>query len=334
MNNKINKNLKIPASKIIDKLNEYTYKVGIFRAGLELDIWKKVEKGEDTAEQMSVKEGWDPLGTRMLLDDLCSLKLLKKRNNRYRLVKEAECYLIPGKPTYEGKFLLNDCNWEGNGHLAEAIRTGKRPIYHNATTNEMVDDWLGVYIPNLLDEEAYLKISTEFWKTLGIQAHEGMRVLDVACGPAPRSLILARQNTGVQITLLDWERILNTALGFACTLGVEKQVTTTTGDLWSTDFGSNQFDLVFLGNITHFFSPEDNIRLFIKAYDALVEGGVIAISAIRREYPKPTGPGLWFYAVSKGGAVYDFEEYRNMLERAGFAKVQDVAKQPIKAIKQ
>jgi len=324
---------KIPESKIIDKLNEYTYKVGIFRAGLELDIWKKVEKGEDTAEQMSAKEGWDPLGTRMLLDDLCSLKLLKKRNNRYRLVKEAEYYLIPGKPTFEGKFLLNDCNWEGNGHLAEAIRTGKRPIYHDATTNEMVDDWLGVYVPNLLDEAAYLKMSTEFWKTLGVQAHEGMRVLDVACGPAPRSLILARQNTGVQITLLDWERILNTALGFANTLGVEKQVATITGDLWSTDFGSNQFDLVFLGNITHFFSSEDNSRLFQKVYGALVPGGVIAISAIRREYPHPMGPGLWFYAVSKGGAAYDFDEYTSMLKRSGFADIKDVAKQPITAVK-
>lgn len=332
MNNEIKKT-KVPESKIIDKLNEYTYKVGIFRAGLELGIWDKMAKGEDTAAQIAAKEGWDPLGTRMLLDDLCSLKLLKKRNNRYHLVKEAEYYLIPGKPTYEGLFLLNDCNWEGNGHLAEAIRTGKRPIYHNATTNEMVDDWLGVYVPNLIDEETYLKMSSGLWKTLSIQAHEGMKVLDVACGPAPRSLVLAQQHPGVQVTLLDWERILKTALDFACTLEVEKHVTAMAGDLWSTDFGSNQFDLVFLGNITHFFSPEENIRLFQKVYAALVPGGVIAISAIRREYPHPTGPGLWFYAVSKGGAAYDFDEYRDMLERAGFTDIKDVAEGPIRAAK-
>ena len=332
MKNEIKKP-KYPDSKIIDRLNIYTYKVSIFRAGLELNIWDKVAKGEDTAEKIAEKENWDPLGTRMLLDDLCSLKLLKKQNNRFRLVKEAECYLIPGKPTYEGKFLLNDCNWEGNGQLAEAIRTGKRPIYHNATTDEMVDDWLGVYVPNLTDEETYLKKSNELWETLGIQAHEGMRVLDVACGPAPRTLVLAQQNPGVQVTLLDWERILNTTLKFAYTLGVEKQVTAKTGNIWSTNFGSNQFDLVFFGNITHFFSPKENIRLFKKACGTLAHGGVIAISAIRREYPNPSGPELWFYAVSKGGAVYDFEEYRNMLERAGLTNVQDVAKGPIRAAK-
>jgi SAM-dependent methyltransferase len=160
-----------------------------------------------------------------------------------------------------------------------------------------------------------------------------MRVLDVACGPAPQTLALALQHSGVQVTLLDWERILITALNFACKLGVEKQVTIKKGDLWITDFGQNQFDLAFLGNITHFFSPEENIRLFEKTYEALNPAGVIAIDAIRHEYPLPSGPELWYYALSKGGAAYDFEQYRNMLERAGFTSVQDVAKQPIRAIK-
>jgi SAM-dependent methyltransferase len=324
---------EIPESKIIDKLNEYTYKVGIFQASLELNIWAKVNEGLDTAKQLAAKLGWDFLGTRMLLDDLCSIGLLKKRNDRYGLVKEAEYYLIPGKSTYEGKYLLNDCYWEGNGHLADAIRSGKRPISHNAISKEMVDDWLGVYVPNLLDEEAYEKMSTELWKIFGIQANEGLRVLDVACGPAPRTLMLIRQHPGVQVTLLDWERILDTALDFAHKLEVEKQVTTLSGDLWSTDFGSNQFDLVFLGNITHFFSPEENTRLFQKINCALVAGGAIAISAIRREFPHPTGPGLWFYAVSKGGAAYDFKEYEAMLAHAAFKEIQDVGKGPIKAIK-
>ena len=74
-------------------------------------------------------------------------------------------------------------------------------------------------------------------------------------------------------------------------------------------------------------------RLFKKVYGALVPGGVIAISAIRREYPHPMGPGLWFYAVSKGGAAYDFDEYTSMLKRSGFADIKDVAKQPITAVK-
>jgi len=333
MSNRIERFPKFPEPKIIDKLDEYIYKTGIFRAGLELNIWDKVAKGWDTAEKIAANEKWDPLGTRMLLDDLCSLKLLIKHNNRYHLVKEAECYLLSDKPTYEGKFLINEFHWEGDGLLAETIRTGKRPIHYNATKDEMIDVWIEMYVSSLTDADNYLKMSKQLWKKLAVQPHSGMQVLDVACGPAPRTLALARLHSGVQVTLLDWERILKTALNFACKLGVEKQVTIKKGDLWATDFGSNQFDLVFLGNITHFFSPEENIRLFQKAYDALIPTGVIAINAIRHEYPLPLDPELRYYALSKGGAAYDFEEYRDMLEKAGFTDIKDVAKQPIRAVK-
>ena len=324
---------KIPESKIIDDIDINIYKTGIFRAALELEIWDKLAKGLDTAEIIAAKEGWDLPGTQMLLDDLCTLKLLKKHNHQYRPSREAEYYLIPEKPTYMGKSLLKEFLWEGEGLLAETIRSGKRPVQYNATKKEMVDIWLGTYVPNVTDVDAVLDMSNELWKTLGIQPHEGMRILDIACGPAPVSLALAKQNAGVQVTLLDWERILETSLHFAGNLEVDRQVTTLAGDLWTIDFGKNQFDLVFLGFITHFFSPEENVRLFKKACDSLVSGGVIAIRAVRHEYPRPSAPELWFYAVSKSGAAYDFAQYRDMLERAGFTSVEDVAKQPIKAIK-
>jgi hypothetical protein len=35
----------------------------------------------------------------------------------------------------------------------------------------------------------------------------------------------------------------------------------------------------------------------------------------------------------RGGAVYDFVEYQDMLRQAGFTDIQDVSDQPIKATK-
>jgi len=333
MDTEINQHQELPKAEVIDKLNECTYQVDIFRAALELELWAKVAAGEDTAEQMAAKEGWDPLGTRMLLDDICSLKLLSKQDNHYHLVPEAEYYLLPDKPTYHGKFLLSEFNWEGNGQLAEAIRTGKHPIHYSATTDEVIDLWIGVYARSWAVPELYLEKTNALWQALSIQAHDGLQVLDVACGPAPKSLALARHHPGVRVTLLDWERVLQTARKVAAELGVEKQVTTIAGDLWSVDYGSNQFDAVYLGNITHFFSPDENIRLFRKAYDALVSGGAVVVNSVRHENPDPSTPELWFYAVSTGGAAYDFLEYKGMLERAGYRDIEDINKQPIKATK-
>jgi 2-polyprenyl-3-methyl-5-hydroxy-6-metoxy-1,4-benzoquinol methylase len=323
----------MPAPEILDQLDAHIYQVAIFRAALELQVWAKVAAGENTVDRIAASQHWDLLGTRMLLDDLCALKLLAKEGKRYRLLPEAECYLLPDKPTYMGRYLLSDFGWEGNGQLAESIRTGKRPVGYNATTIELADTWISVYSRSWVAPETYLGRCDAMWQQLGIQGRDGLRVLDVACGPAPRSLALARAHLGTHVTLLDWEQILAIAIKVATDLGVMTQVTLLQGDLWTVPYGSNLYDVIYLGNITHFFSPEQNTRLFRKAHEALSPSGMLVVNAVRRECPDPMGPALWFYAISKGGAPYEFQEYRDMLESAGYSDIEDLNTQAIKATK-
>lgn len=332
MNPQMDESPAVPAAEVLDQINVYIYRVGIFRAALELQVWAKVAAGEDTAETITSGHHWDPMATRVLLDDLCAMKLLTQEGNRYRLVPEAEQYLVPDKPTYMGRYLLSDFAWEGNGQLAEAIRTGRRPIGFRATTTEVIDTWIGMYAGNLAVPETYLGKSDKMWQELGIEPRAGLEILDVACGPAPRSFALARAHPGVRVTLLDWEQILTIAAKVAADLGVQSQVTLLPGDLWTVPYPSEQYDVIYLGNITHFFSPEQNIRLFRRTGDALVEGGTLVVDAVRRENPDPLAPGLWYFAISEGGATYDFHEYEDMLERAGYSDIVEV-RQPIKATK-
>jgi 2-polyprenyl-3-methyl-5-hydroxy-6-metoxy-1,4-benzoquinol methylase len=253
------------------------------------------------------------------------------------LVPEAEHYLLPDRPTYMGKFLLSDFCWEGNGQLAEAIRMGDHPIGYSATAAEAIDIWIGMYSRNWADPATYLKKCDAMWHALGIYGHDGLRILDLACGPAPKSLALALVNPRVRVTLVDWERILEVARGVARGLGVDSQVTSLSGDLASVAYGRNRYDVAFLGDVTHFLSREQNIRIFRKAYDALVNGGTLVVNAVRGEYLDPTEHGLWFYAVS-AGAAYNLQEYKDMLERARFTdivdtNIADVDVHPIRATK-
>ena len=119
---------EIPQIAIIGEIEYSLFQIGAFRAALELELWKKVESGEDMGEKIVAREGWNPAGVRLLLDAICALKLLTKAGDRYTLVPEADFYLIPGKPTYKGNLLLYEYHWEGDGQLAEIIRSGKRPV--------------------------------------------------------------------------------------------------------------------------------------------------------------------------------------------------------------
>ena len=333
MDTEMNRSAAVPAPEILWQLNAHMYQVGIFRAALELEVWAKLAAGEGSADRLSAAEHWDPHGTRMLLDDLCTLKLLAKEGDQYRLVPQAEHYLLPDKPTYMGRFLLETFRWEGHGQLAEAIRTGKRPIGYSATATEAIDIWIGDYSENWASPERYLEQCGTMWHDLGIQARDGLQILDLACGPAPRSLALALADPRVRVTLLDWERILQVARKVAANLGVDDQVTSLSGDLASVAYGRNKYDVAYLGDVTHFFSPEQNINVFRKTYDALTDGGILVVNAYRREYPDPANPALRFYAISMGGDVYNFQEYRDMLQRAGYTDIVDVSTRPIKATK-
>ncbi|MBW7884087.1 MAG: hypothetical protein H3C34_15885 [Caldilineaceae bacterium] len=79
-------------------------KLAAIRAGLELSIWEKIAQGYCTAEAIAAREGWEADGVRRLLNVLVSIGLLTGEADCYRLVAEADWYLVPGNPPIWGDF--------------------------------------------------------------------------------------------------------------------------------------------------------------------------------------------------------------------------------------
>ncbi len=82
--------------------------------------------------------------------------------------------------------------------------------------------------------------------------------------------------------------MVETAKRVANVLGVDEQLNTIASDLWSADYGANAYDVVWLGNITHFFSIKDMLRLFRKSYDALKKNGIIVVNSMVRRDREPS----------------------------------------------
>lgn len=325
---------KIPQPVIINQVIDQAYRLGAVRAALELQLWDKIAASGETPAGLAAAEGWDPPGVKVLMDALCGMGLLRNEAGRYFLVPEAECYLLTDQPAYQGGVIKNELGWEGYGQLAESIRTGKRPVHYDATQGNMVGLWVSAYSGSWAYPERFLAVSDRLWQSLGISAREGLRVLDLACGSAPRSLALARQHPQVQLTWLDWEAVLQIAQRLADRLCLGDQISLLGGDLWTMELGCTAFDVAYLGNVTHFFSPEENTRLFRRVQAALVAGGTIVVnSAVRREGEGAGLDALWLYAATVRGAAHDFAAYRGMLEEAGFVNVVEVDRGPVKAEK-
>jgi hypothetical protein len=86
-------------------------KLPILRAAIELGVWAKIASGCRTANEIASTTGADLGGIRCLLDALVIMKLLEKNASAYCLPDWTEHYLLPGKQTYLGDFILEWLAW-------------------------------------------------------------------------------------------------------------------------------------------------------------------------------------------------------------------------------
>ncbi len=313
-------------------------KLPILRAGIELQVWEKIAAGLRTSDEIAQDLGADARGVRLLVDALTVMKLMQKEAELYNLPDWAEYYLLPGKPTYLGDFVLEWLAWEGHGQLAESIRSGKHPIIHDITLAESVDHFIPFYAARALLPHHYIKRYDDYWKALQIEPRDGLNVLDLACGVGIASYALAMQHPGIQVTLQDWPAMLDLAKGAARKLGVEQQITSLPGDMLTVDFGQDRFEIARLGYVTYFFGKDDLKKLFTRVYSALVSVGILVIEAPlsdegHSENEEAVLDGPWLYAISENGEVYSFCDYKYLLEQAGFSVVSQVREDLIKAEK-
>ena len=314
-------------------------KLPILRAGVELQVWANIANGHRTAEAIASAMGAEPGGVRRLLDALTVMRLLEKEAHHYYVPAWAEYYLLPGKPTYLGDFVLDWLAWEGHGQLAEAIRTGKRPIGADCTRAESVGHFIPYYTIRALAPRRFLKRYDGYWQALHVEPRQGLQVLDLACGAGIATLALAIQHAGIHVVLQDWPAMLDLALHAARTLGVDQLVTTLPGDMFSVDYGQERFDIARLGFVTYFFAAEDLAKLFRKVHACLSAGGMVVVEAPlcdegHCELEEEVLDGPWLYAVSSRGDIYSFSDYKGLLEQAGFCSVIQVRGDLVKATRQ
>lgn len=312
-----------------DPITKAGTKTAMIHAGLELQVWAKIAAGYRTAHDLARHEGWDPTGTRALLDALFAIGLLEKDEAGYLLPPIAEQTLLPGSSAYEGGALLLEWVTLGHSQLAQAIRTGKRPVISDLTSEGEAVSWAsfsathGFRAPDLIVPQWFWSLVDSFWDATGIRARDGLRVLDVGSGPGVVSMALARQNPGVQVTLLDRQPGLDLARAVAEKLGLSQQLTMLAGDMRALDYGRNQFDVVLFSYCLMFFSPNDHINLLRKAHAALVSGGTLVLSQYiadnaRRKRKGALRNALWIYASTAQGDAYTTSECLDFVEQAGF----------------
>ena len=301
----------------------------IIEAAVANRVFDELDKGPATVEQLSQKTGTSVRGLTALLDALVALELATKepRNGRYGLTPESSSFLVTTKPSFQGGIFKHISRhlvpaWL---KLGEIVRTG-RPMRH-VNDGESGAEFFEQFVEDIFPMSygatkvlaGHLKLDA---------ATNPVRVLDIASGSGVWGIGLAQANKMVEVTAVDWERVLGVTHRVAAKYGVAEQFKYIAGDICRVDLGRG-YTIATLGHILHSEGAEHSKLLIKRVFDALAPGGTIAIAEFVANDDR-TGPtNAMLFAVNMlvntdEGNTFTFKEMSAWLRDAGFEEIRQL----------
>jgi predicted O-methyltransferase YrrM len=159
------------------------------------------------------------------------------------------------------------------------------------------------------------------------------RLLDLGGGPGIYALEFARRYPALQATVFDLEDTVRVARENIRRAGLQDRVSVVAGDAFADDLGG-PYDLIFVSNLVHIYSAQENLRLVGRCAAALAPGGRLCIKDFILDADGTSPPGGALFAVNmlvstEGGDCYPLDQVKGWLEAAGlvFESITDLTPQ-------
>lgn len=295
----------------------------LLRTGVQLGVFDALAAGPLDADGVAAAVGADPRGTRLLLNALAALRLVRSSAGRYELDAGARDLLVRDSDSYYGGMVdvvASDYEWDALRDLAGAVRRGGSVTEVDAET------------PNYAYWETFAKsvgpvtVPTAAMLADMLAAGElpdrPLRILDLAAGHGIYGFTLAERFPGSTVTCVDWDNVLAITAAHAERRGLTDRVRTLPGDMFTADL-EGPYDIVLVTNVVHHFSEERGTELLARAAGALAPGGrvgVVGFVAGDTEPERDPEPHLFSILMlvwTQAGEVHTDAAYGRMTAGAG-----------------
>jgi ubiquinone/menaquinone biosynthesis C-methylase UbiE len=291
-----------------------------------LDIFSIIGTDNKSASEISVLLNTDKRATQRLLDALCSLNLLNKKDDKYTNSKNSLRFLVKSKPEYMSLMNYSSMAWDSWSMLTQAVKLGKSPSSKS--------------IPELNPKQTEAFIDSVHWRSAllandivkMINLKDVNKVLDLGGGVGDYAIEFVNAKPEIEATIFTYENCAPFAtdyLNYIKNREVAQKITVTTGDILRDDFGKG-YDLVFLSFVLQNFNIWDNIKLAKKVFESLNPGGRIVIQdlLIEDERTSPEFNALYSLELlvnTDGGDTYTNSDIWLILKEAWFSKIDSVS---------
>jgi len=289
---------------------------------VRLGIFECIGTNSRTAEEISSSLSLDCEVLKMLMRVFECAGYIESELEHYRLNEISIKSLYPESMMNLSSWVkLNHIQWDAITHLEEVVQSGKGIDLHNRFGSDK--DWK-VY------QEAMLETArpASEWVASKVNIKPGAEhMLDIGGSHGFYSAAICRLNPPLQAEVLELAEAVEHASELAEKGGYHDLLTYRKGNALEIDFEPEYYDAVFLGNILHHFTAEQNEMLFAKIKKSLKDEGTIAIWDIKTPeiYASPDliGDGFaLFFRITSSTKCYSQEEYTSWLAENEFGDIK------------
>jgi SAM-dependent methyltransferase len=289
----------------------------ILLTAIELRVFSLIGAGGLTSAEVAGRAASHPRATDRLLNALCALGLLEKRDGRFWNTPESRRYLDDGSPDFAAGLGHTASMWHSWSHLTESVQEGKPAV--REAINDRGDGWLKPFIAAM-----HYRAAQQAPAVAALIGLEGVqRVLDVGGGSGAFAMAFAKKEPGLVAVVFDLPNVLPLTRDYVAQAGLEARVTTAVGD-YLVDPLPHGFDLVFLSAVIHSNSAEQNRALIRSCAGALNPGGRVAVVDWVMDDDRVSPRGGAFFALNMlvatdDGDTFTEREIRGWMSQAGLA---------------
>jgi SAM-dependent methyltransferase len=289
----------------------------VLLTAVELRLFSLIGDGALTSAELAGRAATDPRATDRLLNALCAMRLLAKRDGLFRNTPDSRRYLDDASPEYAAGLGHTAGMWHTWSGLTDAVREGRPAL--RAPINDRGDAWLKPFIAAMHYRAALQAPAVA--ERIGL---EGVtRVLDVGGGSGAFAMAFAAHAPALVAVVFDLPNVVPLTRDYIAQAGLTARVATAVGD-YLVDPLPGGFDLVFLSAVVHSNSSEQNAALIKSCAAALNPGGRVAVVDWVMDGDRVTPPGGAFFALNMlvataHGDTFTEAEIRGWMEDAGLA---------------
>ena len=278
---------KLPTIRSFEELKDKVFSFRLPRiilTGIDLDLFTLMGKESWTIGSLSKSLQADERGVEILCRNLASAGLLKKKGTRYQNGKLGRTVLNGNSSHYCGAYLdLMRRQWENWDDLTTSIRTGKPVEEKESESTEYRRSFSWAM------HQRSLKPAKQVARQ--VEMKQARSLLDVGGGPGTYALAFLARNPKLQATVMDRAAALEVAKEIAASTKYGSRLSFLPGDFLKEKI-QGKYDVAWLSNIIHIYSPSENTALFKKVLSVLNPKGRVYIQdtfLLDRDGPQTSG---------------------------------------------